>query len=111
MSEFFKSIKQTVWEMVKWGGIFWLIFPVIKKAPTMFDAFKMITGAAFVIIFSGKRLYDSLFEGTQTGRKNWWVDVLLFLGIIASFALLIFAVIIAVMSLINTSQLNEEGAR
>ena len=111
MNKFFNGFGQTLWEIVKWVGIFWLIFPVMKKVPTMFDAVKMITGAALVIIFSGKRLFDSLFERNQSGNRKWWVDILLFLGIIASFALLISAVIIAVMSMVNSSSLNEEGGR
>ena len=86
--------KTAVIEMLKWGAVLYLLWPIVTLRQGQFSLIRLLMGIVLFVIFSGKLLYDYIvrdyIQSRYISRKR---DLITFLGIVLGSALIVGLVI------------------
>ncbi len=92
-----RKILSIVWEICKWGLVLWLLFPLRKSATGSAAFIRIAFGILLFVIFTGKLLYDSIFDAyKQNSERNNVRDLLRMVGIVSIIALAVGAVVFSI---------------
>lgn len=82
--------KDAVIEVLKWGWVLFLFWPLIRMQQGRLSLVRVLAGIVFFVIFAGKLLYDILIQDylrrRNVSRKR---DLITFLGIILSASVIV----------------------
>jgi len=85
-----------VFELLKWGLIVFLVFPVFQRdLPNSYDFPKIILGMLLLVLYIGKMFYDLMLD--KHGEQiPLWLELLRMLGVIVLIAVIIAAIMLFV---------------
>ncbi len=82
-------------EIGKWALLIWLLWPLTQSMSRPASFPRIMVGILLFILFTGKTLYDSIFETYHKGmHKNKYLDLFIMVGTVTVVAILIGAVAI-----------------
>jgi len=97
--------KGIVSEILKWGIVIWLLFPLTRLTAGRFMFMRVLLGILLFIIFAGKRFYDTvIMSAIKQRRTSLKEDMIAFLGMVLGATLLVGLVIFLFAMLIVTWQ-------
>ena len=95
-----------LFEVIKWGVIVWLILPVQNQEPNFLDFVRVVIGILLFIVFTGKLLFDTIFNDMIKQRDtSLKKDLLTLAGILLVVAIMVgFTIFAAGLILMNMHQ-------
>ncbi len=106
-----KSIASTLFEILKWGAVLWLMWPLLSFQLEKMTLWRMVLGVLLAVLFIGKMLYDALVDSFKQRKERYTVvDLLALVGFIAAIAVLIGVAVLGV-GLYVISQLQESAGQ
>jgi hypothetical protein len=106
-----KSSILSFFDILKWGVVIWLMWPLLSFQMEKMTLWRMVFGVMFAVLFLGKMLYDALVDNFKQRKEHYTViDFLVLVGFIAAIAVLIAGAILGI-GLYVTSQFQESGAQ
>ncbi|NQT26341.1 hypothetical protein HQ585_13380 [candidate division KSB1 bacterium] len=92
-------------EIMKWGLILWLLFPLSRLTAGRYMLVRVLIGILLFIIFAGKTFYDTvIMSAIRQRRTSLKEDLVSFLGMILGAMLLVGLVLLMFAMLIATWQ-------
>jgi len=90
-----KSGKNTGWkdtliEVLKWGLVIFLLWPMVTLHRGQFSLVSVLLGIVLFVIFAGKLMYDYLIMDIMKNRRvSMKKDIVTFIGIVLGAALIV----------------------
>lgn len=105
------NVFATLIEILKWGVVLWLMWPLLSFQTDKMTLWRMVAGVSLVVIFIGKLFYDFILDNFKKRKEKYTiVDLLILVGFIAGIAVIIGGGML-VLGLYFMGQLQETGAQ
>lgn len=97
--------KSVFTEILKWGLVIWLLFPLSRLSSGRYLFFRVLLGILLFIVFAGKTFYDIvIMDAIRQRRTSLKQDMIAFLGMIIGAMILVGLVILLFAMLLVTWQ-------
>lgn len=85
-----KNTFLSIVELLKWGVVVWLLWPLLSFQTDKMTLWRMVLGVLLTVLFLGKMFYDFIIDNFKQRKERYtFTDFLLLAGFIAGIAVLI----------------------
>ncbi|MBN1480430.1 hypothetical protein EH223_20445 [candidate division KSB1 bacterium] len=97
MTDRVKKLFSVIFEIVKWGIVLWLLWPLLSFQAERMSLWRVVLGVMLIVIYVGKMFYDFILGNFKRQKERYTVaDLLLLVGAIAIIAIIIGGTILLV---------------
>lgn len=107
-----KTALTLIVEIVKWGAVIWLFWPLFSFQSERIAVWRMVCGVLLIVVYLGKMFYDVIINALQRQKERYTLGD--FLGLVVTITLIAVIVggvlVLLALYLINQMQSGESQA-